>query len=82
MCLWVLPIVCACACVDAGDIDVAISGPGKADILKKEQTNGLVHVVYMPLTPGEYEISIKHKGRAIHGSPFSAKISGEKFTPH
>eukprot|EP00914_Ancora_sagittata_P029586 GHVO01058605.1.p1 GENE.GHVO01058605.1~~GHVO01058605.1.p1 ORF type:complete len:718 (-),score=101.87 GHVO01058605.1:417-2570(-) len=29
------------------------------------------------MSPGEDNISIKTKGKAIHGSPFSAKISGE-----
>jgi filamin len=62
---------------NAKDIEVKIEGPGKADIVKKEQKDGTVAVVYLPLSPGEYDIHIKHKGRAIHGSPFSAKISGE-----
>jgi len=59
------------------DIDVSISGPGKADILSKEQKDGLVRVVYLPLSPGEYDIKVKSKGKEIHGSPFNAKISGE-----
>ena len=53
-----------------------IDGPGQADIIKKEQKDSYVVVVYRPLSPGEYDIHIKNKGRAIHGSPFSAKISG------
>lgn len=61
----------------AKDIDVKISGPGKADVVSKEQKDGSVKFVYMPLSPGEYDIRIKSKGREIHGSPFSAKISGE-----
>lgn len=62
---------------NAKDTDVKIDGPGQADIIKKEQKDGYVVVVYRPLSPGEYDIHIKNKGRAIHGSPFSAKISGE-----
>jgi filamin len=61
----------------AKDVDVAISGPGKADVVSKKDENGVVHVTYLPLSPGEYDIAIKYKGRAIHGSPFNAKISGE-----
>lgn len=56
---------------------MSISGPGKADVLTKEQKDGLVRIVYMPLSPGEYDIVIKNKGRVIHGSPFNAKISGK-----
>jgi len=60
----------------AEDIDVKIDGPGQAEVLKKEQKEGKVDVVYRTLSPGEYDIHIKNKGKAIHGSPFSAKISG------
>jgi hypothetical protein len=63
--------------VHTGDIDVKITGPGKADIVSKEQKDGFVRFVYLPLSPGEYDISIKNKGRNIHGSPFNAKISGK-----
>lgn len=59
------------------DIDVLVDGPGKSDIISKEEKNGLLTVVYTPVSPGEYDIHIKHKGKPIHGSPFSAKISGE-----
>jgi filamin len=45
--------------------------------VKKEQKENTVVFTYLPLSPGEYDIHIKHKGRAIHGSPFNAKISGE-----
>jgi filamin len=61
----------------AKDVDVKISGPGKADIVSKEEKNGMVHVTYLPLSPGEYDVAVKYKGHAVHGSPFSAKISGE-----
>lgn len=53
-----------------------IEGPGKADITKKEEKNGVLTIGYMPMSPGEYDIHIKVKGKAIHGSPFAAKISG------
>jgi len=59
------------------DIEVSVDGPGKADIVSKEEKGGIVTVVYTPLSPGEYDVNIKYKGKAIHGSPFSAKISGE-----
>lgn len=60
----------------AKDFDIKVSGPGKADVVKKEK-GGVVHVVYTPMSPGEYAVNIKHKGKAIHGSPFDVKVSGE-----
>ncbi|ESN97587.1 hypothetical protein HELRODRAFT_178024 [Helobdella robusta] len=59
------------------NIDVKIEGPGKVDILKKEDLHGLVRFEYMAVNPGEYNVHIKHKGKPIHGSPFAAKLSGE-----
>jgi len=67
------------SCVFVGrseDLDVKIDGPGQADVLKKEQKDNKVAFVYRTLSPGEFDIHIKNKGKAIHGSPFSAKISG------
>jgi filamin len=61
----------------AKDIEVLVDGPGKADIVSKKEQGGVLTVVYTPVSPGEYDIQIKHKGKPIHGSPFSAKISGE-----
>ena len=69
-----------CIAVVAEDFDISVSGPGKADVVKKEDKGGVVHVVYMPMSPGEYEVKIKHKGKAIHGSPFSVKVSGNNRT--
>lgn len=60
----------------AEDIDVKVEGPGKADVVSKDEKAGVTTVIYTPVSPGEYEVHIKHKGKAIHGSPFSAKISG------
>lgn len=59
------------------DFDIKVDGPGKADVVTKEDKGGVVHVAYLPMSPGEYAVSIKHKGKAIHGSPFSVKVSGE-----
>ena len=62
--------------VRSEDLDVKITGPGQAEVLKKEQKDNKVAFVYRTLSPGEFDIHIKNKGKAIHGSPFSAKISG------
>ena len=62
------------------DFEINIDGPGKADVTKKEESNGVVHVAYMPLSPGEYDLNIKHLGKPIHGSPFSVKVSGTYST--
>ena len=54
-----------------------IDGPGKADILKKEDHHGSMRYEYMAVNPGEYNVHIKYKGNPIHGSPFSVKLSGD-----
>ena len=58
------------------DIDVKIDGPSKADIVKKEEKDGIMTYVYVPVSAGEYNINVRFKNKHIHGSPFSAKISG------
>jgi len=58
-------------------VDIAINGPSKADIVNTVKAeNGMVYT-YMPYSPGEYILSVFSDGKHIHGSPFSAKISGE-----
>jgi len=59
------------------DLDIKVDGPGKADVHKKEDKSGHLVCSYLPMSPGEYNVNIKYKGKHIHGSPFSAKISGE-----
>jgi filamin len=68
---------CEFSVVGPGDVDVSIDGPSKAEIKRKEKKGSRTDVTYLPMSPGEYSISIKNKGKHIHGSPFSAKISGE-----
>lgn len=60
-----------------GDVEAKIDGPGKVDILKKEDMHGAIRFEYLALNPGEYNIHIKYKGKPIHGSPFAARLSGE-----
>lgn len=59
------------------DIKVSVDGPAKADITKMESRGGTTNCSFLPMSPGEYEVNIRHKGKHIHGSPFSSKISGE-----
>jgi filamin len=59
------------------DLDVTIDGPSKADLIRNEKTNGVRNLSYLPMSPGEYMVNITSGGKHIHGSPFSAKISGE-----
>jgi len=58
-------------------IDVTVDGPSSADVTQREGQAGVLNVEYVPITPGEYNIAVKCKGKHIHGSPFSSKISGE-----
>ena len=66
-----------CFTVVGDNVAISVDGPAKANITKKDTKNGLTSVTYVPVSPGEYEVSVKFKGKHIHGSPFSAKISGE-----
>jgi len=67
---------CQCRCCAAADAEVTIEGPAKADIVKKEVHNGVLTIDYLPVIPGEYMVNVKSHGKHIHGSPFSARISG------
>lgn len=61
----------------AGNLQVAVEGPSKAEIVCKDNKDGSVAVSYVPPAPGEYKINVNFAGKAINGSPFSAKIIGE-----
>ena len=65
--------ICFCP---SDDVDVTIEGPGKTDIVKKKELNGVLTIDYVPVVPGEYLVSIKCGDKHIYGSPFSAKITG------
>lgn len=58
------------------DVEVAIDGPAKTDVKRKDHGDR-AEFSFLPMTPGAYNVNIKYKGKAIKGSPFSAKISGE-----
>jgi len=60
----------------SADAEVTIEGPAPADIVKKEVHNGVLTIDYLPVIPGEYLVNVKSHGKHIHGSPFSARISG------
>lgn len=62
--------------VVGGDVSVDIEGPQKVAVKKAAGSGGDVYS-YTPQSAGEYNVSIKAKGKHIHGSPFSAKVSGE-----
>ena len=53
-----------------------ISGPNEARIVKKEASGNGVTITYLPVTPGEYNVDIKCKGKHIYGSPFISKVTG------
>ena len=57
-------------------MDVSIDGPTNAEIKRQEKKGNRTDVIYLPMSPGEYNVNVKVKGKHIHGSPFSAKISG------
>lgn len=63
--------------VVGGDAKVDIEGPQKLELKKHAASGGGTEYTYSPMSAGEYNINIKAKGKHIHGSPFSAKVSGE-----
>ena len=58
------------------DLSINIDGPSKAEITKKDIGSGATEYKFLPMSPGEYLVNIKAKGKHIHGSPFSCKVSG------
>ena len=61
----------------AGNLQVSVEGPSKADIQCKDNKDGTIGVTYMPPAPGDYKINIKFGDKPIKGSPYLAKITGE-----
>lgn len=61
----------------AGNLQVAVEGPSKAEINCKDNKDGSINVSYVPPAPGEYKINVNFAGKPIKGSPFSAKVVGE-----
>lgn len=64
-----------------GALSVTIDGPSKVKMDCVECPEGY-KVTYSPMAPGNYLISIKYGGPYhIVGSPFKAKITGERRVP-
>lgn len=62
-----------------GALSVTIDGPSKVKMDCQECPEGY-KVTYTPMAPGSYLISIKYGGpQHIVGSPFKAKVSGERL---
>lgn len=57
-----------------------MEGPSKAEITCKDNKDGTCTVSYLPTAPGDYNIIVKFDNKHISGSPFTAKITGEKPT--
>ncbi|XP_061470231.1 filamin-A isoform X1 [Rhineura floridana] len=64
-----------------GALAVTIDGPSKVKMDCQECPEGY-KVIYTPMAPGSYLISIKYGGPYhIAGSPFKAKITGARLVP-
>ncbi|KAI1892165.1 hypothetical protein AGOR_G00130460 [Albula goreensis] len=62
-----------------GTLSVTIDGPSKVKMDCQECPEGY-RVIYTPMAPGNYLISIKYGGPShIVGSPFKAKITGSRL---
>ncbi|KAG8129894.1 hypothetical protein E2320_016779 [Naja naja] len=65
----------------SGALSVTIDGPSKVKMDCQECSEGY-KVIYTPMAPGSYLISIKFGGPYhIAGSPFKAKITGARLVP-
>lgn len=62
-----------------GGLSISVEGPSKAEIKCEEKQDGTCAVNYLPLEPGQYNISIKFSDKHIPGSPFLAKITGNLY---
>lgn len=63
----------------SGGLSLAVEGPSKAEITCKDNKDGTCTVSYLPTAPGDYNIIVKFDNKHIPGSPFTAKITGEKI---
>lgn len=63
-----------------GGLDLAIEGPSKAEIKCVDNKDGTCSVSYLPTLPGDYNILVKYNEDHIPGSPFAARITGERRT--
>lgn len=65
-----------------GSLAVSIEGPSKVKMDCQEVPEGY-KVLYTPMAPGTYHISIKYGGpNHISGSPFKAKVTGTSQRQH
>uniref|UniRef100_A0A8C8AM42 Filamin C n=1 Tax=Otus sunia TaxID=257818 RepID=A0A8C8AM42_9STRI len=68
---------------DAGEggLSLAVEGPSKAEITCQDNKDGTCTVSYLPTAPGDYNIIVRFDDKHIPGSPFTAKITGERGGP-
>lgn len=66
--------------LSTGGLSLAVEGPSKAEISCKDNKDGTCTVSYLPTAPGDYNIIVKFDDKHISGSPFTAKITGKKFS--
>lgn len=65
----------------SGGLSLAVEGPSKAEITCQDNKDGTCTVSYLPTAPGDYNIIVRFDDKHIPGSPFTAKITGEKGPP-
>nr|WAW84872.1 filamin-like 2 [Halisarca dujardinii] len=57
-----------------GRLAVSIDGPSRTPVTIKDQANNMVKCEYIPLVPGEYNVSILWEGDHIPSSPFHIRV--------
>uniref|UniRef100_UPI00358E509D filamin-C-like n=1 Tax=Myxine glutinosa TaxID=7769 RepID=UPI00358E509D len=62
---------------DSG-LSLAVEGPSKAEITCTDNKDGTCSVSYLPTAPGDYSLVVMFDDKHISGSPFTARITGDK----
>uniref|UniRef100_UPI00358E6021 filamin-C-like isoform X2 n=1 Tax=Myxine glutinosa TaxID=7769 RepID=UPI00358E6021 len=61
-----------------GGLSLAVEGPSKAEITCTDNKDGTCSVSYLPTAPGDYSLVVMFDDKHISGSPFTARITGDK----
>lgn len=59
----------------AGTLGISVDGPSKVALDCKEEKDGY-KIIYTPMAPGVYYISVRYNGVHVSGSPYKATIIG------
>lgn len=61
-----------------GGLAVEVNGPSRASIKYSDNHDGSIKVTYVPSVAGDYQITIKHNGINLRGSPYNVRVRGDE----